>query len=238
MRRGGFTLIECLLGLALSLFVISAGLEVYARIHKAFAGLKAREEADQSALAALDRMRIDLLHAGLGLVPEMSLGLVAAAEANPAELRLTSVEKVLHLAAEAGAGGTRLALTSTADIVAGQRIALRDGAVGEVRTVVRLEAGAVVLEAPLERTYASGTAALSLLELVTYFLDGPARILRRRVNTSSAQPLLENAAAAAWVPDPSAPLVRVRLELAVKGVHPHEATVYLKNAALAANVGT
>jgi hypothetical protein len=68
---------------------------------------------------------------------------------------------------------------------------------------------------------------------VTYFLDGPARILRRRVNASSAQPLLENAAAAAWTLDASAPLVRVRLELAVKGVHPHEATVFLKNAALA-----
>ena len=237
MRRSGFTLIECLLGLALSLLVISAGLEFYARAQKAFAGLKAREEGDQAALAALDRMRIDLLHAGLGLVPEMDIGLVAAAEANATELRLMSVEKELHLAAEAEAGGTRLPLASTADIVAGQRIALREGAAGEVRTVVRIEAGAVVLEAPLERTYAPETAALSLLELVTYFLDGPSRILRRRVNASSAQPLLENAAAADWISDPSAPLVRVRLELAVKGVHPHETTVFLKNAALAAGNG-
>ncbi len=237
MKRGGFTLIECLLGLALSLFVISAGLESYVRTQKAFAGLKAREEADQAALAALDRMRADLLRAGLGLVPEMDLGLVAAAETDPAELRLMSVEKELHLAAEAEAGGTRLPLTSTADIVAGQRIALREGAAGEVRTVVRLETGAAVLEAPLERADAPETAALSLLELVTYFLDGPACILRRRVNAAPAQPLLENAAAAAWVPDPSAPLVRVRLELAVKGVHPHEATIYLKNAALAAGNG-
>jgi len=238
MRRGGFSLIECLLGLALSLLVVSAGLESFARTRKAFAGLKAREEADQAALAALDRMRIDLLHAGLGLVPEMGLGLVAAAETDPAGLHLMSVEKKLYLAAEAGAGGTRLPLTSTADIVAGQRIALREGEAGEVRTVVRLEPGAVVLDAPLERAYAPETAAVSLLELVTYFLDVPARILRRRVNASSAQPLLENAAAAAWTLDPSAPLVRVRLELAVKGVHPHEATVFLKNAALAAGSGT
>lgn len=237
MRRDGFTLVECLLGLALSLLVISAGLESLARTQKAFAGLKAREEADQAALAALDRMRTDLLHAGLGLVPEMGLGLVAAAEANPAELRLMSVEKKLHLAAEAGAGGTRLPLTSTAGIVAGQRIALREGAAGEVRTVVRLVAGAVVLEAPLERAYAPETAALSLLELVTYFLDGPARILRRRVNASSAQPLLENAASAEWSLEPATPLVRVHLELTVKGVHPHEATVFLKNAALAGNNG-
>lgn len=233
MKRGGFTLVECLLGLALSLLVISAGLESFARTRKAFAGLKAREEAGQAALAALDRMRIDLLHAGLGLVPEMGLGLVAPAEADPAELRLISAEKELHLAAEAGAGWTRLPLTSTADIVAGQRIALREGAAGEVRTVVRLEPGAVILDAPLERAYAPGTAALSLLELVTYLLDGPARILRRRVNASSAQPLLENAAAAEWSLEPAAPLVRLRLEVATEGVHPHEATVFLKNAALA-----
>jgi type II secretory pathway pseudopilin PulG len=239
MRKGGFTLIECLLGLALSVFVITTGFEFFARAAKAFARLKEREEAGQAALAALDRMRIDLLHAGRGLSPEIGLGLVEGAVATADELRTTSLEKELTLAAEARAGDTRISVASTADVAAGQRMTLREGTAGEVRTVVRVEAGAVLIDAPLERSYAPATAVLSLLEVVTYFLDEPAGILRRRVNASPAQPLLEGTAAAAWSLDASSHLVSVRLELDdpviadSKGAHPHEATVFLKNPALA-----
>ena len=239
MKRGGFTLIECLIGLALSLFIISTGFEVFALAQGAFRLLKEREEAGQGALAALDRMRIDLLHAGLGLSPEIGLGLIEAAEATADELRTTSLERELRLAAGAAPGDTRLSLASTADIAAGQRIALRDGEAGEVRTVVRVEAGAAIIDSPLERGYAPETAVLSLLERVTYFLDTSARILRRRVNAAPAQPLLEGTAAATWSLDPDSHLVRVRLELddpvvaEIEGAQPHEATVFLKNPALA-----
>jgi prepilin-type N-terminal cleavage/methylation domain-containing protein len=238
MKNDGFTLIECLVGLALSLFVITAGFEFFVRAQKVFTRLKDREEAGQAALAALDRMRIDLLHAGRGLSSEIGLGLVAAAEASADELRTTSLEKELRLSAEAHAGDTRLFLVSTTDVAAGQRLTLREGPAGEARAIVRVEARAVVIDASLVRDYAPATATLSLLELVSYFVDRPSRILRRRVNTASAQPILENTAAAAWSLDPIAPLVRIRLAIGVEGVHPHEATIFLKNPALAANTGT
>jgi prepilin-type N-terminal cleavage/methylation domain-containing protein len=237
MKRAGFTLIECLIGLSIALFVLTAGLQFYVGAQKLFTGLKAREEGDQAALAALDRMRIDLLHAGRGLIEEVRLGLVSAAEAIPTELRIMSAERTLHLAAGAGAGATRLRLLSTAEIATGQMISLRDGAAGELRRVVHVEADEVVLEAPLERGYAPDSAGAVLIETVTFYLDGPARILRRKVNASPAQPLVENAAAATWTLTPSGTLARIRLELTVKGVHPHEATVFLKNAALAGTTG-
>jgi type II secretory pathway pseudopilin PulG len=238
VKNSGFTLIECLLGLTLSLFVITAGLEFFIGAQRSFSRLKEREEAGQAALAALDRMRIDLLHAGRGLSSEIGLGLVEAAEASADELRTTSLEKELRLSAEAHAGDTRLFLVSTTDIAVGQRLTLREGPAGEARTIARVEAGAIIIDTPLMRNYTPATATLSLLELVAYFVDRPSRILRRRVNTASAQPMLENTAAAAWSLDPIAPLVRIRLEIGVEGAHPHEATVFLKNPALAGSSGT
>ena len=238
MRKGGFSLVECLLGMALSLFVITSSLQFFGLAQKVFFRLKEREEAGQGALAALDKMRIDLLHAGRGLAAEAALGLVEAARATDEELRITFLEKALTLVGEARAGDIRLLLASTVDIVSGQEICLSDGSAGEVRTVAAVERGAVILREPLERGYFPDTAAVSLLENVAYFLDGPARILRRRVNAGSAQPLLENIAAAIWICDPGARLVRVRLELSVEGAHPHETTVFLKNPALAGNSGT
>lgn len=238
MRKDGFSLVECLLGMALSLFIMTSSLQFFGLAQKVFFRLKERAEAGQSALAALDKMRIDLLHAGRGLAGELALGLVAAARATDEELRTTSLEKPLMLIGTARAGDIRLLLASTVDIASGQEICLSDVQTGEVRTVARVERGAVVLGEPLERGYSPATATVSLLENVSYFLDGPARILRRRVNAGSAQPLLENIAAAIWICDPEARLVHVRLELSVKGVHPHETTVFLKNSALAGNTGT
>jgi prepilin-type N-terminal cleavage/methylation domain-containing protein len=237
MNRPGFTLLECLIGLALSLVIITAGLGFYASAQRTFVRLQAREEAGQAALAALDKMKIDLLHAGRGLAPEIALGLVAPVETVAGELRLTASEKTLALEAGASAGATRLTLRSTADVTSGRRILLRQGEAGEVRTVTRVEAGSVVVEAPLERAYDPGSAAVSLLELVAYYRDGVSRILRRRANASSAQPVVEGVAAADWSLDPAANLVRLRLELDVQGVHPHEATVFLKNPALTAQFG-
>lgn len=221
--------------MALSLYIISAGLEFFGLTEKAFARLKEKEETSQAALAAIDRMRIDLLHAGRGLVVEIGLGLVEAVRATDAELRTVELGKALTPAGDANAGAVRVPLVSTADIAAGREISFSDGdgRAGEVRTVVQVEKGAVVLDGPLERSYAAATASVSLLESVTYFLDAPARILRRRINAGSAQPLLENAAAATWLYDADAHLVRIRLELDVEGVRPHEATVFLKNPALA-----
>jgi type II secretory pathway pseudopilin PulG len=233
MKRPGFTLIEALIGMALSLLIMTAGLEFFILAEKSFLRLKAREEAGQSALAALDRIRIDLLHAGAGLAAETRLGLVAPVETAGEELRTASLERPLLLAADAQPGDTRLALVSSTGLAAGRRIVLRLKATGEVRTVARVEPGAVLIDAPLGRGYARSGSALSLLELVAYFRDGATGVLRRRANASPAQPLLENTAAAAWTFEEAGPLVRVRLELDIQGAHPHEATIFIKNLALA-----
>ena len=114
-------------------------------------------------------------------------------------------------------------------------VVLRNGAAGEVRMVAGVEPGAVHLDRPVTAAYAPATATVSLVEIVSYSLDGPARVLRRRVNGGSAQPVLENASLAFWAYDPEARLARIRIELDVEGAHPHEATVFVKNASLVRN---
>jgi len=166
-RPAGFTLVEALIGLALALFVLSAGVEFFGLAQRAFFRLRAREEAGQAALAALDRMRIDLLHAGRGLAEEMAAGTAEAVRADASGLTTVS--------------------------------------------------------------------AAPSVETVTYFVDN-ARILRRRVNGGSAQPVLEEVLAAAWTYDPGTHLAHVRLEVDVEGAAPHEATIFVKNASLAANL--
>ena len=232
-RAGGFTLVELLAGLTLSLFVISTGVEFFGLARRVFFRLKEREEADQAALAAVDRMRIDLLHAGQGLAAETAAGLIEPVRADESALTTTARERELALAAAAPAGATRLTLVSAADVARGRRIVLTQARTGEVRTVIAVESGAVVLDGPLEGAYDPVTARVSLLESVAYYLDPDAGVLRRRVNDGAAQPALERAASAAWSFDPSSLLVRVRLELDVEGAQAHETTVFVKNAALA-----
>jgi Prokaryotic N-terminal methylation motif len=231
--RPGFTLIEALIGLALSLFVIAAAVGFFGLAQRSFYRLKAREEAGQAAAAALDRMRIDLLHAGRGLAAATAAGLVEAVRADGDQLRTAAAERTLELAADAVAGETRLGLASTADIAAGRRLVLEDGAAGEVRAVAAVEPGAVRLDAPLERGYSTATATVSLVEDVAYFVDAAARVLRRRANAAPAQPVLEGVRAAVWTYDGEARLARARLEVDVEGAHPYETTVLVKNAVLA-----
>jgi len=233
LSRRGFTLVECLVGLALSLVVVTAGLQFFGSAQKLFLSLKEREESGQAALSAVDRMRIDMLHAGCGLAEETALGLVVPVRASDAELRTVSLEKSLVLAADAAAGESRLLLESTADIAAGQAVSLRDGPTGEIRTVAGIEGSAIVLDSPLGAGYAAATAVLALLENVAYFRDGTTRILRRRVNTSPAQPLLDNTTSVSWSHDPEVRLVRISIEIAVEGAHQYGTTVFLKNPALA-----
>ncbi len=234
-RRGGFTLVELLVGLTLSLFVISTGVEFFGLAHRIFGRLKTREEADQAAMAALDRMRIDLLHAGRGLGAVSAAGLIVPVRAEADELVTTALERALDLAAPVQSGTTRLPLLSTAGIARGRRIALLQNGVGEVLSVVRVEPDAVVLEGPLEGDYDPAAASASLLESVTYLLDPAERVLRRRANGGGAQPLLEATRLAVWTYDAASHIARIRIELEVEGANVHETTVFIKNASLAGN---
>lgn len=232
MRARGFSLLECVLGLALSLFVVCACFGFFLAAERSYFRLRDGEEAAQGALAALDKMRVDILRAGQGLAPAAALGLVEPVAETGGGLLVTRSERAFVLAADVAAGDSRVPLESVADLKPGREVLVSDAEGGEVRTVASVGGGAVTVSPPLSRGYAQPGASLQLLERVALTLDARQGVLRRRVNASTAQPLLENAGAAGFAFDRPANLVRVRFSLAPQGEDYYELCLFPKNTAL------
>jgi len=231
-RSGGFSLLECLVGMALSFLVVLACLEFFGAARRSYSRLKDREETAQGAAAALDKMSVDILRAGQGLVRAAALGLVEPVAESGGALRVTRAEAEFALAADVLAGDTRLPLVRTAELARGREICLEDGAKGEVLTVASVEPGAVIFSSPLSHDYARDGTSVLLLERITLSLDARQGVLRRKVNLSSAQPLLENVRSAEFLEDRPANLVRVRFSLAPQGDATYELCLFPKNPAL------
>jgi prepilin-type N-terminal cleavage/methylation domain-containing protein len=233
MKAKGFTLIECLIGLSLSLLVVCSTLEFFCSAEKHFLDLKDKEEAGQDVLAALDKIRIDVLHGGQGLVQPMSLGLVDGVAPAPDGLLLSRAEGRVVLAENVAAGSVRIPALSTGDFKSGRDLCIYDEEKGEVRRISAVEPEAIILSAPLEFDYGAGTGTFSQIETVRIIWDEATGVLRRQANSSSPQPLLENVESAAFAVDAPASLGRVRLKLNRQGEKFYEMWIFLKNPALA-----
>ncbi len=235
MKARGFSLIECLTALALGFFVICASLEFFVFAEKLFFKLKSNEETGQGVLAALDKMRIDLHHAGQGLVPALRLGLVEAVEVSANILTVRRAGRIHVLSGDARSGDGRLFLTALGDLRPGRRICIWDASGGEVRDIAAVETAtrSIVLGAPLEGDYGRSSATVALLETTVLFLDEGSGILRRRVNLSSAQPLLDDAGSVDFRYDPERNLAVIRLQVPSQGGRAHELSVFPKNPAAA-----
>jgi hypothetical protein len=85
---------------------------------------------------------------------------------------------------------------------------------------------------PLENSYAVADARFLLLEEVTYFLDERTSILRRKVNASPAQPLLDNAGLFEFTYLKEDNLVKIRLAGKKDKERAHELSVFPKNLGL------
>lgn len=220
------------MALALSMLVVCAALEFFMAAGKRFFALKEEEERRQDAMAALDKVRIDAIRAGQGLAVPVSLGLLEAVRQEPDGLSIVIEEGSYALATGVAAGTVRLALTRTTGLSAGREICLCDGTRGEVATITAVEPGNVTVGAPLEFSYDPAVPAV-LLEKVRISFDPAQAVLRRKVNTGGAQPLLEGFARVELRWDGPANLVRVALARTLEGGDVYEITIYPKNPALA-----
>lgn len=230
-RRPAFSLLETLLALALFFFAALAAMEFLGAARTAFFKLKESEEASLAAASALQKIRLDLAVAGRGLAA--AGGAVEPLSMEGEALGIVSVEGEYALAEDAAPGATEIRLVSPAPWRPRRKICLVDGNRTEVRTLAAADGVSAVLSEPAEGAYAAGSARVLLLETIDFFLDPDARTLRRRVNATSAQPLLEDVRSAAFGYDPASNLVTLDLEMNAPGVKTHGLFYFPKNARFA-----
>ena len=232
MKARGFTLTEVLVGLALSLFMVIAVFEFFGIARDLFGKLKGEEVNTQSAEAALDKIRIDLQKAGQGLVAPMRDATIAGVEINGQTLTIALAERTYLLGQDLLPGQNRVPLATMSGLSAQREVCLVENGWGELHSVATVESAAIVLGEPLQSAFSRLGGQLHLIEKIAYFLDGPSGILRRKVNASPAQPLLEDVAAVDFQYDSSVNLAKAGLSLQNAKRRKYEISVFPKNIGL------
>jgi prepilin-type N-terminal cleavage/methylation domain-containing protein len=233
MRKKGFSLLETLIALALSLFVLLAAFEFFGITRSLFFKLKDAQEKNEAIQAALIKLRIDLLRAGFGLETPLRAGVIEGIEITGTTLSILSRDETFALSADASSGERRICLEKVSGLSPGRRVCLAEGDKTEIHVIASLDGKTVVLSAPLEASYPAATTQLLLIEEVSYFLDDRSGTLRRKVNASPAQPLLDDTGLFVPVYRREDNLARVTLADNKNVERTHELSVFPKNLGLA-----
>ena len=233
MTKKGFSLIETLIALGLSLLVMLMAFEFLGITRSLFFKTKEAQENSQSIQAALLKLRIDLIKAGFGLGEPLHAGVIEGIAVSEGSLTILSLDAKFVLATDALSGEKRIPLEKTSGLSTGRQVCLATKENAEVRTIAGLEGKTIVLSEPLEASYPAAYGSLLLLEEIRYYLDTRSSILRRKVNASPAQPLLDEANLFLPVYDREANLVKISLAGNAIQERIYEFSVFPKNLGLA-----
>lgn len=197
LRSFGLTLLECLIALSFMLLIIAALIELSRACRRFFFNLKESQEFNQEIWAGQDRMRRDLNKAGLGLEPCLVSGLLLAIESKGGGFSIYSQESSFPLKAEVEAGSMAILVNHDSSISRGQLIALIDDQKTELFKIEKVEKDRLTLNQPTKERYSINGCVIAIEEIF-YYHDKGNNILRRRVNASAAQPLLEKVKHFSW----------------------------------------
>ena len=189
--RDGFLLIESLFALTFLLLLILSSIEFFGSARRLFFKLQDAQLDRESGLAALEKLKSDALQAGQGLIFPIQLGLTEGIGIEDATLILKNAAETGVLAEDARAGQTVIQVENAEDFAAGRTIYLTGSSEGESRAIATVGGGSLTLTSPLAHDYAKGTGAVALVQTISYYLDSEQHVLRRKVNSSSGQPVLE-----------------------------------------------
>lgn len=231
--RKGFSLIESLISLTLCSILVLGSLEFFnlAKVH--YFKLKEEHEIHEAVFAALNKMRIDFEEAGYGLLSPVQLGVCSGIIEEGGKITVLSREVNLILSQNLVSGQTRIELPMTSDIKKNRKLCIHDSSRGEILTISSVDAQGIILSSPLSYAYSYQNSTLSLLKTTTYYLDEASKIIRRKVNTSSPQPLLDDTQSLDWSYDETTNLVQISLVLIDREDIRYEISILPKNLELA-----
>lgn len=233
--EAGFSLIESLLSLSLFLIIFLSSLEFFGFTRNLFLKIKTKQETKEAALATLDKMRFDLLEAGLSLQQPISLGVLDGITESEDTLIIISKEKTFAPLGDLAAGQIIIQLNSTSKLKKGRKVCVFDSTRGEVKSISSVDKESIVLSSPLNFSSLKEETSVFLLREVSFFLDKNKHTLRRKVNTSSAQPLLEEVGLFDFHHEKATNLLRLSLSLTTNKEKVYETFVFPKNIALASS---
>ena len=229
----GFSLLEGIISLFLFLLVILFSLDCFLSLREHFIKLKESETSQTAVYAALDRMRQDLFDAGLGLTEAMLLQILEGISEEHGRLVVLRKDENLTLGGPLFSGQQRIFTIDAKKIKKGQLIVLLNPYGGEVFSVISTDQNGVVIDSPLASNYFVDSTQFILLRRISLYLDDVKGVLRRKVNASPAQPLLEDVASFAFEYTKDSNLVRLDLALIGDKEKRYETTVFPKNTAMA-----
>jgi hypothetical protein len=213
--------------------MILSALGFYSITQTLFLKLKSAQEDNQAIHAALEKIRIDLLQAGCGLVQPVRLGAVEGIVPTGAALTIYRMDQAYSLLEDLYSGEKQIALESAQGIGAGREACLADSEKAEIVEISSFAGNTILLSRPLGSSYLMKDSRVLLLEKVTYFLDEKSATIRRKVNASSPQPLLDEAAFFEFEYTKEEALVYLSLALKTGEEKKHEIWVLPKNLRLA-----
>jgi hypothetical protein len=237
MRRAqtGFSLLEGLLSLFLFLLIILFSLECFLEVKDHFVKLKESETSRTAVYAALDRMRKDVFNAGLSLGEAMAFQVLEGISEEQGMLVVLSKDDDLNIEETLFSGQQKILTAEARKIKKGHLIGFVNPYGGEMHSVILGDQNSIVIDSPLSSGYSQDNSHVFLLRRIVLFFDDAKSVIRRKVNTSPAQPLLEEVASFTFDYIRNANLVRLNLALKTDEEKKYETTVFPKNTALASS---
>lgn len=232
-KKKGFSLIESLISLCLFSLILIFTVDVFSTTQSHFSQLKQEEENCMAVFSALDKMRLDIMEGGRDLITPIKLRLVEGIKVDEHSLIMLSKKTVFRPLQNLVSGQTKINSKSSSQAKKGQKICIHDGKKGEIKTISNLTSNTLILSSPLSYSYEQSETSLILLRQVSLYLDKKKNILRRKVNSAPAQPLLEEVNRFWFEYKKEKNLLSVGVSLNTDQEKKYEKTIFPKNEALA-----
>lgn len=232
-RFKGFSLLESLISLTLSLFILVSALEVITQVKKVYYRLQAEQEVSLGASIALEKIREDLEMAGTGLNGCWPAGDRWPIEVGNSQITLLSGELMIKLAADVQAGQNWALIVpwagSGSKLRSGRIILITSQGQTDLVEIVNVSNNLVTLSPAFSSSFRRAESIAYLLEEVEIYLDLKQSTLRRKVNKTSGQPLLEEVYGFQPTYAPEMNLAWIKLQTGLKKEKTYELFFFPKN---------